>query len=172
MTELGDKCDAALQEIYGRTFERADAEAVLADLARHIGCERLELDEQGVAEITVDGDVDVMLLHLPHLPGLVAAAVVAEDAADGGALARRLLQANMSWAVTHGGTFAMLPGRPEVMLCRLVALAGRDVAGLDRELATFVDLVRVWRDEIEEDLEDAEPPEIKGPDVPRDFIRA
>jgi Tir chaperone protein (CesT) family len=170
MTNIGDRCEAALQELCNCSCERADAAAALADLARHLGCERLELDEQGTAEITVDGAIDVTLAHLPHLPGLVAAAVVAEDAADG-ALARRLLQATTSWEVTQGGTFAMLPGRPELMLCRLVAVVGRDGAALDQELAAFVDLVGAWRDHIEEALEEPAVPDEAGPEVPEHFIR-
>jgi Tir chaperone protein (CesT) family len=171
MTDVGDRCEAALQEICERGCERADVAAALANLARQLGLEGLELDEQGTAGITVDGEIDITLAHLPHLPGLVAAAVVAEAAGEDGALARRLLQANTSWALTQGGSFAMLPGRPELMLCRLVAVVGRDGAALDQELAAFVDLVRAWRDDIEEALEEPAAPEEGGPEVPEHFMR-
>jgi hypothetical protein len=161
MTDIGNRCEAALRQISERPCERADVAAALADLGRQIGVERLELDEQGTAEITVDGGIDVTLAHLPPLPGLVAAAAVAE-ADDGGVLARRLLQANTSWALTQGGSFAMLPGRPELMLCRLIPVAGRDGAALDQDLAAFVELVVAWRDQI------AELEEPAGPDAARD----
>jgi hypothetical protein len=169
MTDIGDRCEAALRELSERGCERADVAAALAELARHLGLERLELDAQGTAEITVDGEIDVTLAHLPPLPGLVAAAVVAEAAGDG-ALARRLLQANTSWALTQGGSFAMLPGRPELMLCRLIPVVGRDGAALDQDLAAFVELVGAWRDEIAE-LEEPGAPDEGGPEVPAHFIR-
>ncbi len=78
--------------------------------------------------------------------------------------------------MTQGGSFAMLPGRAELMLCRLIALPERDALRLDRELAGFVDLVRAWRDEIEDQLEDeeepdSEPPVGDRPERPTEFMR-
>jgi hypothetical protein len=170
MTEAADKIEEMIEQLRGITVSREDVAAIVEAYGRHIGVEGLALDAQGAAEITADDEVDVALVHLPPLPGVVAAASVAAEVRDGGALARRLLQANTSFGLTEGGVFAMLPGRPEMMLCRLITLPSPDLERLDQELAAFVDLVRTWRDEIEDGVDDdgnPEPPEGPQPDMVR-----
>lgn len=159
--------DAAFQRMHDQAFGRDEAQALLDGLSAHLEMERLVLNEDGAAEMTVDGDLDVSLLHIPPLPGLVVAAAVADEGAE---IARRLLQANLSFELTQGGSFVMLPGQTVPMLCRLITVSPDNADQLDRELALFVELVRAWRDELD-DFEDGDEQDTSAPRPPEHFLR-
>jgi hypothetical protein len=91
-------------------------------------------------------------------------------AEDGAAIARRLLQANLSVELTQGGSFVMLPGQTMPMLCRLITVPADGADQLDRELAMFVELVRAWRDELD-DFEDGDEQDTSSPRPPEHFLR-
>lgn len=142
-----DALEAELSRLRDTELSREQIDEIIHGLGDIIGVEDLALDEQGVAELTVDDDVELSLIHLPAFPGIVAAAAMPEGAEENDLVLRRLLQTNMSWSLTQGGSFVMVP--PRLALCRLVPLATQDSNQLDHELATFVDLVQAWRGEIE-----------------------
>jgi hypothetical protein len=149
-----------LQRLKAIQVTREDVDAVLTDLAKRLGMESLTLDENNAADLVIDDAVDLSLLYLDHFPGLMAAMPLPQENGCMPARLLRLLQANMSWAMTHGGTFAMLPGQKDPVLCRLFVLLDRDAERLEQELARFVELGIAWREalEVDEEPENLPPP--------------
>lgn len=141
-----DAIESELARLRETQLDRAQIDEIIRELGEIIGVEELELDESGVAELFIDDDVELSLIHLPAFPGIVAAIPMPEGAENDGPLLRRLLQSNMTWALTQGGSFVLAP--PRVALCRLIPLANQDSERLDRELAMFVELAMSWRDEV------------------------
>lgn len=146
----GNEIEAELARLRETQLNREQVDEIVAGLGKIIGVDDLALDESGVAELVVDEDIELSLIHLPHFPGIVAAIPMPEGAENDGQLLRKLLQANMSWAMTQGGSFAFVP--PRVALGRLIPLTQTDSERLDRELAAFVELATAWRNEITEYL--------------------
>lgn len=167
---IEDTVETLLQRTVDRRPTRADVDAAVAALGAEIGIADLALDEDGMAELSVDDDVDVTLMYLPHTPGLVLAAEVANARDLGDEELRDLLQSNLSWDLTLGGAFAMLPESEEVLLCRLMLSAGREAAELDEEIDAFVEVVRGWREALGERLQEVEEPREVPP--PTGMIRA
>jgi hypothetical protein len=124
---------------------RAEIERVLADLGRHLRLEGLGLNEDGVAQLRVDGEIDVLLAHYPHLPGLVVAIPVPEADADDPSHVKLLLQANMSWQLTQGGIFSTVPGTDQPALFSLLLTRDRGIAEIERDLAVAVSCAKQWK---------------------------
>jgi len=141
-----DQLENTLLQVRQATLSREDVDAVLEELAERLGIDSLALDESNATELVVDDEIALYLVYLEHLPGLVAAIPMPSGVAGDPNALTTLLRANMSWEKTHGGTFGMVPGLEEPMLCRLVVLTGRDAEKLDQELATFVELGKRWRE--------------------------
>lgn len=148
-----DLIETALQHMSQAKLSRQDVQAILTQYAKHIGVEALALNKEGTVQITIDNETELSLVHLPHFPGLIVASPMPKKASQHRAILCELLQANMSWEMTHGGSFAMLPPGNDLMLCRLVSLATGDIELLDRELAAFVGLAQHWHKKITADLE-------------------
>lgn len=146
-----DALNERLAALAGPPLPRAEVARLVQALGRQIGLPELALDEAGEVELVIDGDVELSLVHLPHLPGIVVAAPVPNLPVQRPEYLKIMMQANMSWRLTRGGAFVMLPGRDEVMLCCLVVLGTEenDVDKLDRELADIVAFARFWRAEID-----------------------
>ena len=141
-----DAMESELAQMREMKLSREQVDEILKDLGKIVGLEDLVLDENGVAELTVDDSTDLSLIHLETFPGIVAAVAMPEGAEAESKVLRRLLQVNMSWSLTQGGSFVFVP--PQLALCRMIPLTPGDSARLDRELATFVALGNAWRDEI------------------------
>ncbi|MEM7023292.1 MAG: CesT family type III secretion system chaperone [Pseudomonadota bacterium] len=172
MQEMSPKAiELALTAIEDQVPSRAEIQTVLTAYASYVGLQSLKLDERGIAECIVDDELPLTFLHLPHLPGIIVAAPLPGDATRDDALLRGLLRANLSWSNTQGGSFALLPPLREPMLCRLIPLVKIDAATLDRELASFVDLVRAWHVEIELYLDHLPDPPPDPPDRPAPMLR-
>lgn len=136
----------------GPQVERDDVNEFLQDFGAFTGSDDdLTLDEQGLVSLTVDGEIEVMLAHLPHFPGIVALVEFNEELLKDPAVLRRALKANISWEQTHGGCFAVLPPTKQLMLCRLIGLVDRDLERIDDELGAFVNLARIWQESFELD---------------------
>lgn len=149
-------------------LSREDVNDVVHGLGEIIGIEDLALDEQGVVELIIDDDVELSLIHLSNLPGIVAAAPMPEGTERNPRVLRKVLQTNMSWATTQGGSFVFVP--PRLALCRLVPLSSRDSSRLDRELAMFVDLVGAWKREVLSCMSDADRDEPGCGDLDESFV--
>ena len=165
--------DRELQQLRNVRVTRADVDAVLAKLGPLIGMDSLALDAQGTADLIFDQRLPLSLVYLEHLPGVVAAVPLTGVDEDDPATLVRLLQANMDWAQTQGGSFGLLPGRSEPMLLRLLPLKtsatsatseNADAARLHRDLTAFVQLAATWqaqlaqRDDAQAASPDAPPP--------------
>lgn len=142
-----DALESELARLRDSELSRDDVNELLSELGKAIDFEDLALNEQGVAELTVDDSVELSLIHLKSFPGIVAAIAMPEGAEEHETVLRRLLQVNMSWTLTQGGCFVFVP--PQLALCRLIPLTTGDSTRLDRELATFVALGKAWQAEIE-----------------------
>ena len=143
-----DQLDHTLLQVRQANLAREDVDAVLEELAERLGIDTLALDENNATELIVDDEIALYLVYLNHLPGLIAAIPMPPGVADSPELLASLLRTNMFWDQTHGGTFGMVPGLEEPMLCRLIVLTERDAEKLDQELATFVELGKTWREEL------------------------
>lgn len=143
--------DERMAAIAGPPLPRAEVEGLVRALGRHIGLPELALDAEGEAELVIAGDVELSLVHLPQLPGIVVAAPIPNVPVARPEYLKIMMQANMSWRLTRGGAFVMLPGRDDVMLCCLIVLSAGEnaVERLDRELADIVAYVRFWQAEID-----------------------
>jgi hypothetical protein len=146
---VADGLERTLVELAERQWSREEVSGLVAAFGRSKGAEGLGLDANGMAWLTIDDAIDVCLIHLPHLAGLVAAAPMPQEVLDDAAGLRGLLQANMSWPQTQGGSFAILPAADEPMLCRLIPLVAMDPDLLDQQLAAFVELAQDWYDRID-----------------------
>ena len=143
-----DRLDHTLQQLNETRITRDDIDAVLNQLAERLELDSLRLDENNTAELTVDDSIALYLVYLTHQPGLIAAIPLPARQSDRPEVLAQLLQANLSWELTQGGIFGMVPGFKEPMLCRLMVITDRDraqVDRLDRDLAGFVELATAWR---------------------------
>lgn len=131
------------------TLTREDVDAILLDYGNYIGVDELVLDENNTTALTIEDEVEIALVHLPHFSGIVAVAEIDPEVREHPPLLKRMLQANMSWELTHGGCFAVIPPAKQLVLCRLIGLLDRDLQRIDRELAAFVQLVEAWQQELE-----------------------
>jgi hypothetical protein len=153
-----------IQQAAASDLSRADVQQILDQLARHLGIAALTLDGDGSAELLIDDEVPLTLIHLPGFPGLVVSAPLPDAPGARGDLLLYLLQANMSWTMTRGGAFGILPAagpgsETELRLCRHLLLADRDLARIDRELGTFVDDLIRWTEEIDLYLDSLDGPD-------------
>lgn len=142
-----DVLESELAKLRETELSREEVNKILHGLGEIIGIEDLALDEHGVVELTIDDTLEVSLIHLQNFPGIVVAIAMPKGSEESAAVLRKLLQVNMSWSLTQGGSFVYVP--PQVALCRLIPLTSGDSARLDRELATFVALGKAWQAEIE-----------------------
>ena len=155
--------------------KRDQAQKALNELAKELDMDGLVLDRNDTAELIVDGELPVSLNWFAALPGLVATTPMPEAAADDPRTLARVLQANQSWALTHGGTFAKLPTGNDLVLCRLLLFPteitqGRGIgAAMADDLARFVALAKEWRATLIDSAESSLPPAIDQP--PPGFIR-
>lgn len=150
---VSEKFEAAVETLGGAAIARPQVNAFLKELGAHIGVADLALDDGNTAWLTVDGDVELALLHLPHLPGLIVATPVPNVPTNHPVYLKTLLQAHMSWSLTRGGVFAKLPNVEPIMFCWLLLIADRDLERVDRELAEMVDFAKFWIGEIDTALE-------------------
>ncbi len=143
-----------IQQASASELSRADVQKILDQLAGHLGIASLKLDAEGSVELLVDDEVPLTLVHLPGFPGVIVSAPLPDAPGARGDLLLYLLQANMSWTMTRGGAFGILPAAgpgpgTELRLCRHLLLPDRDLARIDRELSTFVDDLIRWTEEID-----------------------
>ncbi|MEM7026443.1 MAG: type III secretion system chaperone [Pseudomonadota bacterium] len=131
----------------------AEVAELVEQYGRHIGAEGLALDDDRTAWLKIDDTVELCLFHMDHFAGIAVGARLPPAARHSEQLLRRLLQANMSWQHTHGGSFAIPSWSDEPMLCRMIPLIGIDVDELDRQMAAFVATVQSWHEQVLEILE-------------------
>lgn len=120
-------------------------QALLTELGKRIELPDLTLDEDGYAAIGVDGkylvhvQADarggnlVLFSEIGHLP---------EDRA--GELALKLLEANLFWKDTGGGTLALEPGSRAVVLAYQEAAGPMEYARFEQLLQGFTNAVEHW----------------------------
>ncbi|MCP3880310.1 MAG: type III secretion system chaperone [Sulfitobacter sp.] len=140
--------DTVLEQVTGTQMERGEIAALLGELGQRVGLNGLTLGTDGTAVLTLDDELEIWLSHQPGFAGITVTAPLPDDPAGRPALLRQLLQSNMDWGTTGGGTFCLLPATGLLALCRRIALADRDLDRIGTELAAFVELAGTWMREI------------------------
>ena len=161
-----DAVETLLQKVKEAPLSREQIDEVLSQFAEEAGIEGLALDENDSALLVVDGDVEIHLLYLEHLPGLIAASPLPDRPDNRGHLLRQLLKANMSWDLTQGGTFGMLPKDKDLMLCRLLPLTEEDSSQFEQMIAGFVEHALAWRHHVLDNLGEEGESEQSAPAAP------
>ncbi|MEM6365857.1 MAG: CesT family type III secretion system chaperone [Planctomycetota bacterium] len=143
-TVTTEMIESEIERLRDTKLDREDANQVVRELGEIIGIEDLQLDEEGVAELIIDGQVELSLVHLPELPGIIAAAALPEGMEADPAVLRQILATNLSWQATQGGCFTFV--EPRLAICRLIPLGPGQSELLDQELARFVHRARAWQE--------------------------
>ncbi|MEM1112784.1 MAG: CesT family type III secretion system chaperone [Pseudomonadota bacterium] len=133
----------------GALLPRQEISHLLTRYGERLGIDSLQLDEAGTAGLCIDGRINVALAHLPQFAGLVIMLEMTDLAVSDPLLRKRLLQANLDWSRTAGGSFAAIPGQCQVVLLRLIHLVDDDLDRIDHELAMLVEFVGELNDELE-----------------------
>ena len=148
-----DVAESMLQKVKDAPLSREQIEGVLARFADEVGIEDLVLDENDSALLVVNDDLEIRLLYQEHFPGLIAASPLPDQSGNRLRLLRQLLRANLSWELTQGGTFGMLPKDKQLMLCRLLPLTETDSTQFEQMISGFADHALAWRQHILETLD-------------------
>ncbi|MEO1018414.1 MAG: type III secretion system chaperone [Pseudomonadota bacterium] len=153
-TTEADAFDTAICALPAGGCGRDDVQAVLTAFSGRHGLPAMQLDESGVLALEIGEYVAMNLVHLPHLPGLVASVDLPEEIGTRGDLLRELLEANLSFARTGGGTFAKLATDPDasapgVQFCKLIPVVAGDDAAFERDLMGFANLAQDWLVDLE-----------------------
>ena len=153
-----DQLDKEFAELADAWLTREQMDGRITELGRHLGLDGLALDDAGMAvlEMTDDG-MEIVLWHPPDSPALIASAPVGGAETVATPLLTHLLQANMDWGFTLGGTFGMDPDGKQLMLSKVMMVANRTIGQMDTDLAQFLKLARTWRDDILAFIGDDEP---------------
>ncbi|THF57274.1 type III secretion system chaperone [Pseudothauera rhizosphaerae] len=119
---------------------REQAGALLRAVGGGLGLD-LALDGDGACGLRIDDRLDLTLRVEAEPPALLAYAVAGTLPAEGReAVLRRLLAANHLWESSRGATWAL--NGDDVVLEKLIPLAGLEPETLAGELARFIDVAR------------------------------
>jgi len=113
---------------------------VLTAFCQQTGAHGLLTNEAGVCSLIFDDRMDVNLLadaESEHLIGWTSLGLIDPAGAEGAL--RALLQANLFWKATGGGTLALVPESDEVLLTLRRPLGSLDVDGLRDVIETLVE---------------------------------
>ena len=152
--EEKDVVESTLQDvIQSDSLSRDEVNAILNGYGEYLGLNDLSLDANDTAGLEIDEAIAIGLIYVPGLPGVIVAAELDSEIADHPSVLKMLLQANLSWEATQGGTFAIVPPENDVLLCRFLALTNnKPHESIDRELGMFVELVETWQETIDMEL--------------------
>ncbi|MEM7021001.1 MAG: type III secretion system chaperone [Pseudomonadota bacterium] len=144
--------EAAIRKASSAHLTRDDVQGRLNEAARHLEIDSLCLDQNGVASMAIDDETELLLMHRPHLPGIVVAVPMPAEAAAHVGVLRQLLRANLSWTSTQGGSFGLVPGTQAPLLSRLILLNGIHAEELAKQITSFIVFAEGWLAKIELEL--------------------
>ena len=121
-------------------------EELMQTLCEELGVENVEPNESGVIEIAVDEDVQILIESAPEAAAIVFSASIAPiDASLGADAFRVLLEANLNIEETAGTALSIDAEEGEFVLVRMLRPDDLTFETFDVELATFVTVLREWR---------------------------
>ncbi|MEW4486714.1 type III secretion system chaperone [Thalassoglobus sp. JC818] len=141
-----DQIEKDIMVLKDVTLSRQSIDDLMQSLGEMIGVEEeggLALDDDGIVEVIVDNDVELTIAHLPHLPGVVVAAPMPEEAASNAQVLRYALRMNLNWMNIEGGCFSFV--EPYLAMCKFIPLHQGTAAKLDQELARFIGKSKQWK---------------------------
>ncbi|MCP3881572.1 MAG: type III secretion system chaperone [Sulfitobacter sp.] len=166
-----ERVDTEIIKLADTELTRAQIDARLADLGHYLDLDELSLDEEGMAVLEMDDALSMSLIHLPGSPGLIVSAPVGNAELVPTELLAHLLQSNMDWELTQGGTLGVDPTGKHLLISRVLIVADRSAKQMDGDLAGFLELARNWRDETLAFIGDDDEPQTPGPSPEAGSIR-
>ncbi|MEM7023131.1 MAG: CesT family type III secretion system chaperone [Pseudomonadota bacterium] len=136
--------DRAILSLDEQVVSREEADGFVRSLGRHISFDDLQLDSNGVAQLSIDDNIGLALIHRPGLPGLIVSIPIPFLKLDDGQHLKALLQANMAWPLTRGGVFGIPVGSDQVTLCWMLPIVDHDPEQADQVLGEMVRAARTW----------------------------
>lgn len=127
-----------------------DAHTLLADFARALGLDALNLSAQGTAALLVDGELTLNIEHEDDARRLLLYLSLGLPPASGReALYERLLTANLLGHGSGGGHIGFDPVRGELLLSRSLALDHTDAPALEAAAEALIGAARSLRAEVQ-----------------------
>lgn len=129
-------------------YRMARYHELLEHLGTVTGLPELAPDEEGAVRLLFRNNLDLMLQSGSEEEEVLACATVATyDSADP-AMLLDLLEANLFWQRTGGGTFAVEHSLGHVILQKAWRLESLDAETFEKELADFVGIASYWVGEL------------------------
>ena len=125
-----------------------NAQAVLNYVNEAVGGDGLELDANGVASLTVDGDIIMMFCLVEADHELVVSMYLGRAPQGDTALLYELMCGNYLGAYTGGGTLGIEPEEGLLALHQNFPLPIDEPAWIEDELSGLVGAARYWRDKL------------------------
>jgi len=125
-----------------------NAQAVLDYVNDAVGGDGLELDANGVASLTLDGDIIVMFCLVEADHELVVSMYLGRVAQGDTALLYELMCGNFMGAYTGGGTLGIDPDEGLLALHQNFPLPIDEPSWIEGELSGLVGAARYWRDKL------------------------
>lgn len=120
---------------------------LLADFGRAVGAPELVPDEDGYCGFRLDDAVLVQLQLNPHTGDLTLFSALGPiDAGHRAAITERLLNANLFWQGTDGGTLGLDLEGEQVVLARQVPIGQLDGPGFVQAVERFSRACDAWRE--------------------------
>ena len=133
----------------------ADAKATLRAFAQRRGIVEDVLVGGSPILAEIEG-MEMILMAQTDYPFVLASIGLGADAADQPEACAMLLQANLDWAQTAGGTFTMTPETGEYFLKALIPVAKDGVEFLEQHIEMLFETARAWQFRLEEDADDTD----------------
>ncbi|MEW4561524.1 type III secretion system chaperone [Bremerella sp. JC770] len=138
----GDFADL-LSRWQGRSIDRREMNRILKRLGKSLRVRGLELDEDGVVSLNVNGNTEIALMHFDGLAGLIANAAFPEEWLENHAVLTEALRLNTYWTELEGASFGLVP--PRLVLARFLPLPSGRRDALECELDRFYQIFQICR---------------------------
>lgn len=138
------RLDDALASPAEQGMDREAIQFCLDLLATRLGQNRIPLDAAAVANIPMRDAPGLEIAHPEGAAGVIVTRQIlgAEDAVS--SLMTLMLQANLDWSRSGGGSFGLSPDGRVTLSC-FIRLADFDAERAEAELEAFVELTDAWR---------------------------
>ena len=128
-------------------------EELMQELSARLGLGELDLDDDGGAEIIVGDELTVDIGRDEAHTGFCLSATVGRMPAEGReAVFGELLAANLLGRGTGGAALSVDSSLDEIVLCRNITHDELPFEVFEQELATFVEVLKLWHDRYQRDL--------------------
>ncbi|MFC4297761.1 type III secretion system chaperone [Castellaniella hirudinis] len=126
-------------------MDASQANVYVADLGQALGLGGLSLDEGGTCLLALGADDDLIVSLGLDVAGGLRIMICLDDVVPEGEQLAEILTANLSGALTEGGTFALLPETGALVLHRRCGVDELQAGGLTAVVAGLAGVARHWR---------------------------